>query len=235
MRGTLYGIGVGPGDPELITLKAARLLREADVLAVPAKPKSESAAYRIAERALPEIAEKSILEFDWPMTKDRAALAAFYRGAADRIGAFLEQGKDVAFLTLGDPAVYATYLYLHRLTEADGYAAKIVSGVPSFCAAAARLGIGLAENGEELHVFPASYPDEALFGLPGTKVLMKPASALPALKRRLLGDGNHEIFAAVNCGMEGETLCRSAENIPDDAGYFTLIIMKEKRGEAGKA
>ena len=235
MRGTLYGIGVGPGDPELITFKAARLLREADVLAVPAKPKSESAAYRIAERAVPEIAEKPVLEFDWPMTKDRTALAAFYRGAADRIEALLDRGKNVAFLTLGDPAVYATYLYLHRLAEADGYPAEIVSGVPSFCAAAARLGIGLAENGEALHILPASYPDEALYGLPGTKVLMKPASALPELKRRLAEDENHAIFAAVNCGMEGETLCRSAENIPDGAGYFTLIIMKEKRGEAGKA
>ena len=235
MRGRLYGVGVGPGNPELITLKAARLLREADVIAAPAKPKGESAAYRIAEKAVPEVAGKPVLELDWPMTKDRAALAAFYRAAADEIEAFLERGKSVAFLTLGDPAVYATYLYLHRLAEADGYAVEIVSGVPSFCAAAARLGIGLAENGEELHIFPASYPDENLFRLPGTKVLMKPASALPELKRRLMEDENHEVFAAVNCGMEGETLCRGAESIPDCAGYFTLIIMKERRGEEGKA
>ncbi len=234
MKRTLYGIGVGPGDPELMTIKAVRHIREAEIVVVPAKPKTESAAYRIAEKALPELAEKPVLELDWPMTKDRKALEAYYRSAAKEIEAFLDQGKDAAFLTLGDPTVYATYLYLHRLVAADGYPVEIVSGVPSFCAAAARLDIGLVENSEELHVFPASYPDESLLRLPGTKVLMKPASALPELRRRLAEDKEHEVFAAVNCGMEGEKLCRDAESIPDDAGYFTLLIVKEKQEKAGR-
>ncbi len=234
MRGTLYGVGVGPGDPELMTLKAARRIREAEIVVVPAKPKTESAAYRIATKAIPELAGKPVLELDWPMTKDRKALEAYYRSAAKEIEALLDQGKNAAFLTLGDPTVYATYLYLHRLVEADGYPVEIVSGVPSFCAAAAKLGIGLAENSEELHIFPASYPDESLLRLPGTKVLMKPASALPEIRRRLAEDKEHEVFAAVNCGMEGERLCRGAESIPDDAGYFTLMIVKEKQEKAGK-
>mgnify|MGYP003767326831 FL=1 len=234
MKGTLYGIGVGPGDPELMTLKAVRRIREAEVIVVPAKPKTESAAYRIAEKAVPELSGKPVLELDWPMTKDRRALETYYRSAAKEIEALLDQGKDAAFLTLGDPTVYATYLYLHRLAAADGYPAEIVSGVPSFCAAAARFGIGLAENSEELHIFPASYPDESLLRLPGTKVLMKPASALTELRRQLAEDKEHEVFAAVNCGMEGEKLCRGAETIPDDAGYFTLILVKEKHGKAGQ-
>lgn len=234
MRGTLYGIGVGPGDPELMTLKAARRIREAEAVVVPAKPKTESAAYRIAEKAVPELGGKPALELDWPMTKDREAMEKYYRSAAKEIEALLDQGKDAAFLTLGDPTVYATYLYLHRLVATDGYSAEIVSGVPSFCAAAARLGIGLAENSEELHIFPASYPVEFLLRLPGTKVLMKAASSLPELRRRLAEDKEHEVLAVINCGMEGEKLCRGAETIPEDAGYFTLILVKEKHGKAGQ-
>mgnify|MGYP000211769030 CR=1 FL=1 len=136
-RGILYGVGVGPGDPELITRKAQRIIAQAAVLAVPDKGSGEKTALTIAG----ELAEgKEILLCDAPMVRDEAALDAAYEANADRVCALLDGGKDVAFLTLGDPTVYSTYLYLHRKVTARGYEAEIIPGVPSFCAVAAAKG-----------------------------------------------------------------------------------------------
>lgn len=126
-RGILYGVGVGPGDPELITRKAQRIIAQAAVLAVPDKGSGEKTALTIAG----ELAEgKEILLCDAPMVRDEAALDAAYEANADRVCALLDGGKDVAFLTLGDPTVYSTYLYLHRKVTARGYEAEIIPGVP---------------------------------------------------------------------------------------------------------
>ena len=137
----------------------------------------------------------------------------------------LDQGKTVCFLTLGDPTVYSTYLYLHQKVAAAGYRTKIISGVPSFCAAAAELGMSLCENGQQLHVIPGTYtPTEAL-DLPGVKVLMKndlPAT-LAALRQK-----KKQAAMVENCGMETQRIFRSLEEIPQDAGYFSLLIVKDE-------
>ena len=147
-RGILYGVGVGPGDPELITRKAQRIIAQAAVLAVPDKGSGEKTALTIAG----ELAEgKEILLCDAPMVRDEAALDAAYEANADRVCALLDGGKDVAFLTLGDPTVYSTYLYLHRKVVARGYEAEIIPGVPSFCAVAARLGAPCHEGHQGTH------------------------------------------------------------------------------------
>ena len=144
-----------------------------------------------------------------------------------QIEAVLKEGKNVAFLTLGDTSVYSTYLYVHTKIMEMGYEAEIVSGITSFCAVAARLNIGLVEKAEELHVIPASYQIEEALKLKGTKVLMKAASKMGEVKKMLLECGQ-DVVMIENCGMPGEKIHRSAEEIPEDASYYSLIIVKEK-------
>ncbi len=227
MKGKLYGVGIGPGDPELLTLKALRVIRESKVIALPGKEPRETVAYKIVEGAYPEIAEKELLAVDMPMTKDPAKLEASHEAGAASIMAYLDKGMDVAFPTLGDPTVYSTYIYVHKRVQAAGYETEIVSGITSFCAVAARLNTGLVEKAEPLHVIPASYQIEEALKLSGTKVLMKAGKKMAEVKKILL---EQQIPASMieNCGMENERIYRSPEEIPEDAGYYSLIIVKEK-------
>ncbi|MGN0335554.1 MAG: precorrin-2 C(20)-methyltransferase [Lachnospiraceae bacterium] len=227
MNGILYGVGIGPGDPELLTLKAVRMIREADVIAVPGSVRENTTAYKITVQAVPEIKDKPFLELPWSMTKDREKLEAVYRAATEMVSEKLAEGKSVAFLTLGDPCVYSTYLYIHQRVQAMGYEAQIVSGIPSFCAAAARLNMGLVEKSEPLHVIPASYDSDLLKDLSGTRVFMKSGTKIGKVKE-LLREQNAEVTMVENCGMEGERVFRSVEEIPEDAGYYSLIIAKER-------
>ena len=102
----------------------------------------------------------------------------------------------------------------------------MVSGVPSFCAAAARLNLPLTEWDEPLYVIPSAHSTEAALDQPGTYVLMKSTDHMKVVKE-MLTSSNREASAVLNCGMESEQVCRSIEEIPDDAGYFSLIISKQ--------
>lgn len=227
MSGKMYGVGIGPGDPELLTLKAVRVIREADVIAVPGKRKEDTVAYRITLQAVPEIADKECLEICMPMTKDETVLKKSHALAAKQISKVLDEGKNVAFLTLGDACIYATYIYVHRQIEQMGYETEIINGIPSFCAAAARLNTGLVENDEPLHVIPASYQIEDSLKLPGVKVLMKAGKKIQQVKEVLMKT-DASVAMVENCGMPGEKCYFGAEEIPEDAGYYSLFIVKEK-------
>lgn len=227
MTGKIYGIGVGPGDPELMTVKAVRLMKEASVLVLPGKDRESCVAYQIAAKAVSGLEEKEILPVVFPMTKDEKILAESHEKGARQVARLLDEGKTAAFLTLGDPTVYSTYLYLHKLLLAWGYETEIVSGVPSFCAAAARLGISLGEKADTIHILPGSYPAEAGLSLSGTKVLMKSGRQLGQVKELLLARGLSASMVE-NCGMDGERTVFSAEEIPEDAGYYSLIIVKDR-------
>ena len=224
--GTLYGIGIGPGDPELLTLKAVRQIRECAVIAVPGKSPKDSVAYRIAVQAVPEIENKKLVAVDMPMTKNRAALDAFFQAGADMLEKYLRAGEDVAFLTLGDVTIYSTYLYLYPRIQERGYATAMINGIPSFCAAAARLNEGLAEGAEEIHIIPATYQTERSLAFPGTKVLMKAGRQMEKVKELLKG-ADLTVSMVENCCMEGERVCRSLEEIGETPGYYSLIIAKE--------
>jgi precorrin-2/cobalt-factor-2 C20-methyltransferase len=226
MKGIAYGVGVGPGDPELMTLKAVRLIKENGVIAVPGKIATESVAYKIAVRAVPELADKELVPVDMPMVKDRKRIDEEHRKGAEKLKTYLDQGKNVVFLTLGDPTIYCTFSYLQHYLEADGYRVELVSGITSFCAAAARLGLPLAEWDEPLHVVPAVHKTGDQLTQDGNYVLMKSASHMKEIKALLKASGR-KVSAVVNCGMENEALYHSADEIPDDAGYFSLIIAKE--------
>ena len=141
--------------------------------------------------------------------------------------AYLAQGKAVAFLTLGDPTVYSTYIYLHNIVKEAGYETEIVSGVTSFCAAAARLEMDIASKAQQIHIIPASYQIEEALRLPGTKVLMKAGGKLPEVKE-VLKHHPAEVTMVENCGMEQERIYYGAEQIPEDAGYYTLLFVKEE-------
>ena len=227
MRGTAYGVGVGPGDPELMTLKAIRLIRENDVIAVPGKDPKEAVAYKIAAAVVPEIGQKELVPVYMPMVKDRKLIEEEHKKGAALLEKYLDQGKNVVYLTLGDVMVYCTFSYLQHILEADGYQVELVNGIPSFCAAAARLKLPLTEWDEQLHVLPAVHKTTDTLDLPGTYVLMKSASHMKEVKEMLIRSGRN-VQAVIDCGMESEQVYRSAQEIPDDAGYFSLIIAKEK-------
>ena len=225
-RGKLYGVGLGPGDPELMTRKAERVIRQSPVLAVPDKGRGEKTALAIAG-ALAE--GKELLTCAAPMVRDEEALDRAYEANADAVCAALDAGKDVAFLTLGDPTVYATYIYLHKKVAARGYEAEIVPGVPSFCAVAARLGAALCEKSERLLIVPASHGDmDDCLDLDANLVFMKAGRELGALKEKLAEKGLLDRASMVaNCGMEGELVCPRFADADTEAGYFSVVLVKK--------
>lgn len=227
MTGKLFGVGIGPGDSELLTLKAVRVIKEADIIAVPGSKKEDTVAYNIALGAVPELSEKEVMEIEWPMTKNMETLNKVYDAASQRICMLLNEGKKVAFLTLGDPCIYSTYLYIHRKVTEAGYDTELVNGIPSFCAVAARLNMGLVERAEQLHVIPNLDNIEDNLQLPGTKVLMKSGKRVAGFKEAFENfDGSFSMIE--NCGMEGERIFNSPEDIPQDMGYYATMVLKEK-------
>ena len=226
MKGIAYGVGVGPGDPELMTLKAIRLIRENDVIALPGKEPKETVAYKIAAAVVPELADKELLPVYMPMVKDRELIDQEHRKAAKLIEGYLDAGRNVVYLTLGDSTIYCTFSYIQHYLEADGYETRLVPGITSFCAAAARLNVPLTEWDEQLHVVPAVHRLDKVLDEPGTYVLMKSASQMAAVKDMLRRSGR-KVGMVENCSMENEKVYRDVEAIPDDAGYFSLIIAKE--------
>lgn len=228
MKGTLYGVGVGPGDPELMTLKAVRLIRENKVIAVPGAVPEETVAYKIAVQAVPELANKELLPIYMPMTHDPEELERNHAKGAKDLEKVLDKGENIIFLTLGDPCVYSTFSYLQRRVENDGYQTALVSGITSFCAAAARLNIPLSEWNEQLHVVPAVHRLDSTLSESGNYILMKSGKKMNQVKE-ILAESGRDVLMVENCGMENEHIYRSVEEIPDDAGYYSLIIAKEPK------
>lgn len=230
MSGTLYGVGVGPGDPRLLTFLAAETIEKCPVIAVPADGKEHAVSYRIACGAVKGIEKKECLNLSTPMTKDRKVLEENYERAAGQIIEKLEEGKDVAYLTLGDPTIYSTYIYIHRIVRKLGYRVCIVNGIPSFCAVAASLGESLADRSEQLHIIPSSYDIEEAVELKGSKVLMKAASRISDVKQTLLEHGMEGTMVE-NCGMPEENVYRRVEDMPKRASYYSIVLVREREDD----
>ena len=156
--GTLYGLGVGPGDPELITVKAFRKLQECPVIAYPKKLKgSKSYAHRIVEMYI-QPSEKEMLGLVFPMTKDEETLRIEWAKSVETIYTYLAKGQDVAFVTEGDPMLFSTFIHLMKLmkeTHAD-VPIETVAGISSFNGSANRLGIPLADGDDHVAMIPAT-------------------------------------------------------------------------------
>lgn len=230
MNGVLYGVGVGPGDPELITLKAVRIIRECDMIGIPAQSSSSCTAYGVAQKAVPEIMEKPVLAVPVPMTKDKKKLSAVYDEGSVKLMEELIKGRNIAFLNLGDPVVYGTYMELHDRVLKAGYQAEIVNGVPSFCAVAAALDISLGTREENIHILPETYAGGEWEQYNGTRILMKSGSRIGEVKKRLLEleeSGDIKAYAVTNCGMEGQAVICDIKRLDEKAGYFTTVVVRE--------
>ena len=134
-KGIVYGGGVGPGDPELLTIKALKVIKECDAIALPVSgtaDKTQITAYQIVWKIYPEIDKKRIIFLSMPMIKDKKALQQVHAEGAEQVCRKLDKGENVAFLTLGDVSIYSTFLYIQKLVEASGYETRVIPGVPSF-------------------------------------------------------------------------------------------------------
>ena len=214
MRGKLYSVGIGPGDPELMTLKAVRLLKECDVVALPKGDGDIMTAKNIVNQIV-NIDEKEQVVIYMPMTKDKDALAKAHQEGAD---------------TITCPTVYATCIYVHKLVLKAGYDAELVAGVTSFCAVAAKLNVSLCEKAEPLIILPGSYKESSKFlDAPGNKVLMKSASQIASVRDELKERGLLSHAAMVErCGLPGEKVYRDLNEIDEKSSYFSIILVKEK-------
>ena len=229
-NGTLYGIGVGPGNPQLMTLEALNIMKMCDIIILPAVSADECHAYRIVEQVYDDIKNKPLVCMPFPMIKDEKKLEHAHMRIYETIKDYLEHGKNVGMLTIGDPGIYSTYMYMHRRAAADGHNARIISGVPSFCAVAARLGTALGEKNQEIHIIPASYDVKESLQYRGTCVYMKSGRRLKELTDALAeqqSDGRtFEVYAVSDCGMPAEKVYRGLEEVMRAEGYLTTVIVK---------
>ena len=227
-KGTLHGVSVGPGDPELMTLKAVRCIEQCPVLAAPQTAAGRMLALDIAKGAV-DVSGKIILPLHFAMSRDSEVLKASHAAAADAVRAHLDAGRDVALLNLGDVSIYATYGYLEEILTAQGYVAVRIAGVPSFCAAAARLGQSLTGGMEQpLTIAPGRHVEQVL-AAPGAKVLMtgrRLPKTLDALRERGLLANSAMVC---NCGLPDEAVFPALTDYDpaQDAGYFATILVKE--------
>ena len=176
-QGVFYAVSVGPGDPELLTRQACRVLTDCGVVAAPRMKSGRMLALDIAAGAV-DMQGKTILPLDFTMARDAAVREDSYRTAAAAIETALAAGQDVAMVNLGDVSVYATAYYILERIRAAGFETVMCPGVTSFCAVAARLGRSLTRMEEPLHILPGSMDMDSALALPGTKVLMKSGRAI---------------------------------------------------------
>lgn len=227
MKGTLYGVSVGPGNPELMTLQAVRLLKNCPVIAVPQTGGGGTVALDIASQAL-DLSGKELIMLPFLMVRDKQKLEESHRQLAGLLKAPLDAGQDVAMLSLGDTSVYSSFSYMAELLASEGYPIEASAGVTSFCASAAALGVSLTEMNKPMHIIPAGTDDGQALALPGTKVLMKAGKSLPQLLARLGEQGLLEKAMLVqNCGLPGEKILKDIPVDFDAPGYFTTVIVKE--------
>lgn len=230
--GTLYGIGVGPGDPELVPLKAVRILGEVDLIFTAASTKNDySLAEDIVRDHIP--AQATIERLEFPMSKSRDVMEAAWRQHAQHIATRLLDGKSAAFLTLGDPLTYSTYGYILRYLKAEWPQVKVhtIPGITSYQAAAAAINQPLVEGEESLVVMSGVHGGERLLemaGKPENVVFMKAYRNVDGICRALQQAGMAQGSVAVsNCSRKDQTINWDICDLEDQKpNYWTLVIAK---------
>ena len=232
-KGTLYGVGVGPGDPELLTIKAQRVLKDVSVICMPqSETSSESFAYTIAKGFIDETRQE-IMRVEFPTDDESGALSAWV-GAAEEIAVMLENGTDVAFITEGDPMIYSTFSYVLESLKNNhpDLAVEIVPGVSSVMAAAASASVPLVTHGQRLAILPAVYGiddlSEAIANY-DTIVLMKVNRTLIQALANLeqLGLAGKGIYVR-RASTSREEVVRDLNQLSgEDLDYFSLLIIRK--------
>jgi precorrin-2/cobalt-factor-2 C20-methyltransferase len=231
--GTLYGIGVGPGDPDLITIKAAKILNQVDIVFAAASTKnSHSLAVNIAREHIPESA--TVIRLQFPMTRDKDKTRKAWKSHAQTIIAQLEEGRNAAFLTLGDSMTYSTYGYVLKYVQklAPYLDVQTVPGITSYQAAAARLNTPLVEGEESLMVVSGVKGGNRLRELcakPENIVFLKAYRNVTDIKAAIDESGKYPSCVGVrSCGHPDEEIVRDIEELSRrDPNYWTLILTKQ--------
>ncbi|HHD2753438.1 TPA: cobalt-factor II C(20)-methyltransferase [Clostridium perfringens] len=214
----LYGIGVGPGDSELLTVKAVKAIGNSDVIVAPsAEEGGESIALIAAQEYIKEGTEIAVKHF--PMGKKNRDLKV--KEAYDFILEKLNEGKNVSFLTIGDPYVYSTYIHLLNYVEDHGFHVKTIPGITSFCAAASIVDRTLVVGNEPLLVLPAArvhdIKDEKFVVI--MKVYKKEEEVIDVLEEK-----GFDYVLVSRAGREGEKILRTREEIVNHRDYMSLIL-----------
>nr|WP_092070901.1 precorrin-2 C(20)-methyltransferase [Dendrosporobacter quercicolus]NSL48411.1 precorrin-2 C(20)-methyltransferase [Dendrosporobacter quercicolus DSM 1736]SDM15945.1 precorrin-2/cobalt-factor-2 C20-methyltransferase [Dendrosporobacter quercicolus] len=230
MSGVFYGVGVGPGDPELLTVKAIKAIEAADVIIAPKTEKKEgSVALTIASPYLKPDVE--ILTQVFPMVSDTEILTEAWASNKQTILTLLAAGKKVVFLTLGDPMFYSTYIYVFRLLGDSGYPIETIPGITAFCAIGSKLGYPLVEGNNILSIIPATIEQDKLdkaLALSDNVVLMKVyknyQDVVAKLKRHQLADNAVMIS---RCGLPGEEVVHELHTAGDKKiNYLSTILAR---------
>ncbi|MGN1088920.1 MAG: precorrin-2 C(20)-methyltransferase [Huintestinicola sp.] len=225
-KGTLYGIGLGPGDPELVTVKAARLIERCSVIALPDSGGENHPALDIVSK-LCDLNKKTVTELYLPMTRDNRKLLECRKNAAEKICAVLEKGTDIAFPNIGDVTLYSTFSYIAEIVESMGYETEYVPGIMSCSAAAAALKRPLAKGNEPFVIIPARCKNmEELLKMHGTKAIFKSGKSIAEVMKAVKeNSGNAVVGAVENCTLHNERIMYSADEIDESCGYFTVILI----------
>ena len=227
-KGKLFGIGVGPGDTELLTLKAARILKSVPVVFSPKSSKEkESIALSIVKPVLEERKDYKrlmLVEPIFPMIEDKEELEKICTSASELIAQYLDTGRDVAFITLGDPSIFSTYSYVQKRLI-DRYEIETVPGITSFTACAATRNKALVEQNDILSVVPKIDDRlEEVLEYSDAVVLMKASRNTSELEAAIEEKNRpKEIYSVQNCTRENEKII---EGFSDEKPYLTTTIIK---------
>ena len=229
-QGILYGVGIGPGDPELMTLKAKRLIEECDIVAVPVKKEGEESVALNIARGAASVPEEKVRRILFTMNKDKAKREECRQAAAEAIMEYLDAGQSVAMPVLGDVGIYSTYSYVHKKLIQAGYEVQMISGIPSFCAGASKANISIVEGNEGFGVIPSLKGIDQVkkaMGVFDNLVIMKVGSHVKEVYDILKAEGKEDNAIIIsNVGMEGEYV---GPLLPDrEYGYFTTMIIKSE-------
>lgn len=232
--GRLYGLGTGPGDPELLTLKAVRALSEAQVLAHFAKRGNAGNAQKIiAAHRRPDMIELPLL---YPVTTEiekdhadyRSAITGFYEESAEAVAAHLAAGRTVAVLSEGDPLFYGSYMHLH-VRLAHRFPTEVIPGITAMSGCWSATGVPIVQGDDVLSVLPGTMAEDQLvrrLGDTDAAVIMKVGRNLPKIRRALEASGRLAEAIYVERGtMENALSLRLADKADDAAPYFALVLV----------
>lgn len=231
-QGIFYGIGVGPGDPELLTLKAINAIKISEVIIAPkTEKKSDSLALTIAKPYLR--ADVQIVYQTFPMVKDFETSPEIFESNVEEILSYLRDGKIVGFLTLGDPMFFSTYIYIFKLLKKFGVQIETVAGVPAFLAIAAKIGYPVAYGNEILSIIPATADIEKISDAlknSDDAVLMKVYKNFDEIAEILNNENLSENALLVSrCGLEDEKIITDLESFKNEKlNYLSTILTRKK-------